>query len=211
MSCPYKKSVANNELANQELLNVDKNPKYYKPTDEDIKSGVYERSPCPALNILANHGYINRDGKDIDRKSLVDASNKVFGVPYFITNSFVASVQFVFGLGSKFDLSDISRKDWLEHDGSLFHDDYTKDSYWKPNSRLVEDLINLSNDNKGDDKNKITPANIATHRTKRLETCNLGWFHSMVSGIEAHLLSNYLNKSGSVDDLKTLIIEERLP
>lgn len=28
---------------------------------------------CPALNTLANHGYINHNGSDIERQSIIDA------------------------------------------------------------------------------------------------------------------------------------------
>lgn len=38
------------------------------------------RSPCPALNTLANHGYINRDGKDIEIKDLMQAGEDVFSL-----------------------------------------------------------------------------------------------------------------------------------
>ena len=31
------------------------------------------RSPCPALNSLANHGIINHDGKDLEVPALVKA------------------------------------------------------------------------------------------------------------------------------------------
>ena len=52
---------------------------YEKPIDDIIK-GTYERLTCTALNILANHGYTNRNGKNIDRSSVVDGLYKVFGV-----------------------------------------------------------------------------------------------------------------------------------
>jgi hypothetical protein len=40
------------------------------------------RSPCPALNTLANHGYLPRDGHAITFKKLVDSLTKVFGLSY---------------------------------------------------------------------------------------------------------------------------------
>jgi len=36
------------------------------------------RSPCPALNTLANHGYIPRDGKGVTRQHFIDGLNTVF-------------------------------------------------------------------------------------------------------------------------------------
>lgn len=37
------------------------------PTSGDV------RSPCPCLNTLANHGYLNRNGMNISRQELSDA------------------------------------------------------------------------------------------------------------------------------------------
>ena len=52
---------------------------YWKPP-VDQTSGVYQspklyhRSPCPALNVLANHGLINRDGKGLSVYGVASAA-----------------------------------------------------------------------------------------------------------------------------------------
>ena len=52
---------------------------YWKPP-ADQTSGVYQspkqyhRSPCPALNVLANHGLINRDGKGLSVYGVASAA-----------------------------------------------------------------------------------------------------------------------------------------
>jgi len=38
------------------------------------------RSPCPAINTLANHGFINRDGKNINVLDLAAALEEVYNV-----------------------------------------------------------------------------------------------------------------------------------
>ncbi|KAF9265085.1 Cloroperoxidase [Marasmius fiardii PR-910] len=40
------------------------------------------RSPCPALNALANHGYLPRSGKDIELRALLVALMTVYNVSY---------------------------------------------------------------------------------------------------------------------------------
>lgn len=45
---------------------------------DDVEGSV--RSPCPALNTLANHGFINRDGKNVDIEDLANALELVFRV-----------------------------------------------------------------------------------------------------------------------------------
>lgn len=53
--------------------------KYLKP----IKG--QSRSPCPALNTLANHGYLPREGKSITQEMLVDGLHSAFNVdPKFV-------------------------------------------------------------------------------------------------------------------------------
>ncbi|CAG8958408.1 hypothetical protein HYFRA_00011085 [Hymenoscyphus fraxineus] len=49
----------------------DPNP-YIKPSSTDT------RSACPGLNILANHGYINRNGTDITKESAIQAQMLAF-------------------------------------------------------------------------------------------------------------------------------------
>lgn len=69
---------------------------YYKPSDSEIENGTYERSACPALNILANYKYINNNGKNINRKSVVDGMYKAFGVEKYITTFLVIMAQLIF-------------------------------------------------------------------------------------------------------------------
>ncbi|EEB88281.1 hypothetical protein MPER_13964, partial [Moniliophthora perniciosa FA553] len=40
------------------------------------------RSPCPALNALANHGYLPRTGKDISLSQLTHAITTVYNMSY---------------------------------------------------------------------------------------------------------------------------------
>ncbi|KAK8104530.1 uncharacterized protein PG998_011563 [Apiospora kogelbergensis] len=39
------------------------------------------RSPCPGLNILANHGYLPRDGRNINKTILSQAATEAYGFP----------------------------------------------------------------------------------------------------------------------------------
>jgi hypothetical protein len=38
------------------------------------------RGPCPGLNTLANHGFINRNGSDIDPRDLINAIKDAYNV-----------------------------------------------------------------------------------------------------------------------------------
>ncbi|RDB23900.1 hypothetical protein Hypma_009266, partial [Hypsizygus marmoreus] len=59
------------------------------PTPQSPESYKYlppspdaSRSPCPALNALANHGYIPRDGKDISFLTMLCAVKHVYNLSY---------------------------------------------------------------------------------------------------------------------------------
>ncbi len=38
------------------------------------------RSPCPGLNALANHGYINRNGRNIKGEDIISAASAVYNI-----------------------------------------------------------------------------------------------------------------------------------
>ena len=47
---------------------------YQRPGPNDA------RSPCPGLNALANHGFINRDGRNIRGDDLINAALQAYNV-----------------------------------------------------------------------------------------------------------------------------------
>lgn len=54
---------------------------------ENICRGKPERSPCPYLNTLANHGFLPRDGFNITREQTNNAFDIVFNVDPAVTDS----------------------------------------------------------------------------------------------------------------------------
>lgn len=81
-------------------------------------NGYYRRSSCPAVNILANRGYINRSGRNITYEEIAQASRDVWNFgddnvgrnpPFlgiFRANAFVLDVQALLTLARSF---------WLLH------------------------------------------------------------------------------------------------
>jgi hypothetical protein len=77
------------------------------------------------LNALANHGFLPRDGLNIDQDQVVVAFNKSIN---FIADSLVGIVQTALttsttGNSSTFNLADTAEHDVIEHDGSLSRND----------------------------------------------------------------------------------------
>ncbi|KAI0774143.1 Cloroperoxidase [Fomes fomentarius] len=85
------------------------------------------RSPCPALNALANHGYLPHDGRNLTVSQLVSALRHVYGIslPLALLLSLggVAKCGHWDGLHMTADLHDLAKHNAVEHDGSLVHKD----------------------------------------------------------------------------------------
>ncbi|KAM0247557.1 hypothetical protein ACHAP5_004007 [Fusarium lateritium] len=80
------------------------------------------RGPCPGLNTLANHGYIPRDGKNIDLKILEDGMLAGYNIePMDALILFTQAIRTSpkYPLTRSFDLADLGRHNILEHDISL--------------------------------------------------------------------------------------------
>ena len=56
------------------------NPKthYYEPHHNNEKNGTYKRASCPALNTLANRGYIPRTGRNVRYEDMAQGMRDVF-------------------------------------------------------------------------------------------------------------------------------------
>ena len=59
-------------------LPIDEKFHYYEPHHNNDEHGKYKRSPCPAVNVLANRGFIPRSGKHVSYPELAQASRDVF-------------------------------------------------------------------------------------------------------------------------------------
>ncbi|KAF4602768.1 hypothetical protein EYR40_005985 [Pleurotus pulmonarius] len=84
------------------------------------------RSPCPALNTMANHGYINRSGKNLTAAALTSALQKCYNLslPLAIVLSYGGFIllhryNFLRGI----DLKEVGKHGYVEHDASLVHRD----------------------------------------------------------------------------------------
>ncbi|KAF8581413.1 Cloroperoxidase [Ramaria rubella] len=85
----------------------------------------HSRGPCPALNTLANHGYLHRDGHKITRKDLLAALRR----PDTYNLSLPLAMVLVYGgflmlhdpWKRAISLHDLARHNCVEHDASMVH------------------------------------------------------------------------------------------
>ncbi|KAL7921470.1 Cloroperoxidase [Trichoderma austrokoningii] len=96
---------------------------------EWIPAGPHDsRSPCPGINVLANHGYLPRSGKNIDLPTL---QNAVAAAYNYAPNTFDDVFEQVQALKlsttgniSTFNLVDVAKHGYMEFDGSLSRNDF---------------------------------------------------------------------------------------
>jgi hypothetical protein len=103
-----------------------------------------KRSPCPALNTLANHGYLNRNGQKITAKAMQDAMTLVYNlspaVGALLAN---AAVKGLSPNGTSIDLDRLQQHGFIEHDASLVHQDSALAPNWIVDKTLLFKFISM--------------------------------------------------------------------
>ncbi|PCH41167.1 hypothetical protein WOLCODRAFT_131742 [Wolfiporia cocos MD-104 SS10] len=106
------------------------------------------RSPCPALNALANHGHLPRDGRDLTIPQLVHALTSVYNLSTPLAT--MLSVTGVLTCGNRWKLTvnlhDLAKHDVIEHNGSLVHADAASGHEYAPvaiDHNLVDQLMSI--------------------------------------------------------------------
>ncbi|GMF09858.1 unnamed protein product [Phytophthora lilii] len=188
---------------------------YYKPYENE-GSGVpnttaeFHRSPCPALNALANHGYIPRNGQNIGKGVLKAAVMNIFNMANDTATTQVSQVPEVFSLDF------LSKHNAPEHDASLVHTDaYFGHDPMLVNVTLAEDLLARSND-----KGKIDTTAVAHVRKDRAtlcETsnpeCTFGDNEKKKAFLQASLLLLGLGEGDVISKhhARSFLVEEKIP
>ncbi|KZT13297.1 Cloroperoxidase [Laetiporus sulphureus 93-53] len=107
------------------------------------------RSPCPALNALANHGFLPHDGRNITRKDYVHALREGYSLSLPLAMLLTYGGHIVLEQYSVLTLSDLARHNFIEHDASLGHYDAIGTEEYAPikaSAQLIRELIAESSD-----------------------------------------------------------------
>jgi hypothetical protein len=147
------------------------------------------RSPCPMLNLLANHGFLPRDGRHISKAQLYDALVLV-GAPPTITYGFLTTVVYHmyhrvapdapfwtnFVAAPTIDLDMLAIHNLIEHDVSLTRLDSALDDTAIPQADLVRRMHQwtLLHDGQLDMQ--------AEHDLRKIR-----WYESTLSNPKSHL------------------------
>jgi hypothetical protein len=185
-------------------------PKYIPPTATD------SRCSCPALNALANHGILPRDGRNITFKQL----NQIVRENYNFAPTFCWYVPNVIAgiLGRDyetgvFDLSDIDVHNGIEHDASFTrHDSHLVPDQSTPAPDLIEELLASGTGENG----CLTQKDLARFSGKRRVQArrtngqySMSFSHKMFGSSNGSTLLTHFG--GDIETLRTFLLQERLP
>ncbi|GJE89442.1 peroxidase family 2 protein [Phanerochaete sordida] len=122
------------------------------------------RSPCPAVNTLANHGYLPRDGKGITADMAVAALMACYHISKPLAWALAHGTVSRLGQGKTFELHDLAAHNVVEHDASLCHADANGAKYAPTHvdAELLKDFFAASTDGR-----MMTPEDIARVRVRR--------------------------------------------
>lgn len=177
-----------------------------------------QRSPCPALNSLANGGDIPRSGI-ATRAQLVSAMVNRLGVSTALADKLAKAALEQFGKpgeGSEpvLHLQDLCQHGKLEHDASLTRQDAHAGDNAKVDPALIEQLLSLSKNGQ-----TLTLDDLATAHQVRMQQSAQGGHQvpskaGFVGTVEASLLYNVLSRGPqgiSLADAREFLLHERVP
>ncbi|KAG8844924.1 hypothetical protein FRB91_002217 [Serendipita sp. 411] len=181
------------------------------------------RSPCPALNALANHNHLPHNGRNIGFLQLVSALRGVYGVSLPLATVLTAGGVILCGHGFKLDLDALCRHNAIEHDASMVHRDVAETGGGnlasnKPDQDLIRAIIDSSNGH------NVTLENLILAKARREQQAHIdgtpghgyskGYLSTISHGepvLAAELISRPGGQGIPVEWFKTWFGEERLP
>jgi len=176
------------------------------------------RSPCPALNTLANHGYLPRNGRDIRIWDLVKGLTTGYGLSFFLATFLSLGGVGLLSQFRRLSLSDLARHNCIEHDASLAHADVRDADDEYASTRVCEPLLKTLCDEGLAMGDALTLEGVASIRFRREKQCRpLDWVHSEIARGEMAIAIGVLggkdaDKKGlSVNVLHDWLENERLP
>jgi len=189
-------------------------PEYVAPKEGD------SRCSCPVLNAMANHGILPHDGRNISFKELnrvIRATCNFAPTFCFFVPNFAANMLKKKYSKDTFDLAELDLHNGIEHDASLTREDvHFQPNQGTPHLPYVKELLASATgkDKNGDtlltktDLSRISSVRRAEARAKNPEF-SLDLFHKIFGSSNSSTLLTIFG--GRVQDLQSLLVEERIP
>ncbi|CAF1154476.1 unnamed protein product [Didymodactylos carnosus] len=187
--------------------------KYEAPGPND------SRSSCPALNTLANHGYLPRDGNNITPEVLQRAAQEKIGLSWLTAKIIIRQAYKTVGKNGVLSLSDLSyhAPESMEHDGSLSRVDaaLSNNQQGKFNQERFNKLVSFSKDGEFLTTEDVAAARLYFKADSQANNPQYLWNNDAEAAIwtEASILLHILVKRGriSIEDAKLFFEEETFP
>lgn len=190
---------------------------YFRPSNGEFSgfpgtNATYRRAPCPALNALANHGVLPRDGQNITKAVLREAIMGVYNLDNDAAQTLLNLVP------DNFSLDFLGAHNVVEHDASLVHRDLTfGQDPAEVDIALAADLMAHA-----DASGNFGPKELAAVRKARLvnsATTNtqlvFGATQQTLAYTEAAIFllgfGGKHNETVSADVVRSFVFEERIP
>ncbi|KIJ64346.1 hypothetical protein HYDPIDRAFT_90678 [Hydnomerulius pinastri MD-312] len=173
-----------------------------------------KRSPCPALNALANHGYLPHDGKNIGIWQLIQAVRSVYNLSFPLAALLALTGILFCGHAMRLDLDALALHNKIEHDASIVHADALEGHSKAPipvDPDLLHSFLSHANPHKGMSLGCL--AQVRVDREAGLAS-PLDHLHSEIGTGEAALCWLLLKEDNGQIPLSTLSQwygEERIP
>ncbi|KAF9011785.1 Chloroperoxidase [Cyathus striatus] len=189
-------------------------PKYIAPGEGD------SRCACPALNAMANHGIIPRDGRNLSFREVNDHIRDTYNIaPSFcmLLLAYAANVINKNYWTDRFDLAEVSRHNGIEHDASLTRDDTAQENdQSKPDASLVHDMLNMASGVDEVGRSVIRVSDLSKYTAQRRKEAkardprySLALVHDLFSIANTAFFTTMF--AGNVSDLEAFLAEERIP
>ncbi|MCJ1288727.1 hypothetical protein MMC34_000256 [Xylographa carneopallida] len=204
-------------------LPIDERVNWFEQAHNGSRDGYYKRSSCPAINMLANRGYIHRSGRNITYESLAQAVRDVYN---FGDDNIMVVLDPTFeahGWPSYIDL-DFFNDDAVQNNincpAAPTRNDRDIGENVNINTTLLESLLNSSKDGATLSLEDLAEHHHLRHNQSVLENPNFrfGSHHAICSLAQYTNLVGVLGRQGKyglstlyVEDLRHFYLNEDLP
>eukprot|EP00834_Sanchytrium_tribonematis_P005625 NODE_353_length_8928_cov_0.455204.p5 type:complete len:226 gc:universal NODE_353_length_8928_cov_0.455204:6184-6861(+) len=185
---------------------------YMAPKPTDV------RGPCPFLNLLSNHGILNRSGRDLDLVKIKEAVVQEANVDGFLIDQVLNVVKPYAAVSEEgvetIDWSVLGKHDILEFDVSLTREDAAEGDPINLSKALYDQLVEFAEDG------YLTLDGIIKARNKRLNQSRMrdGFVELSTTAKTAHfansvLIAGTLGRDYKIklEHLEIFLLEERFP
>ncbi|KAG9307986.1 Chloroperoxidase [Chiua virens] len=189
-------------------------PEYRPPHEGD------SRCSCPALNAMANHGILARSGRGIKFTDLTTQIRTTYNfgasfcsfVPHYAANMLNKNYH-----GDTFDLEELDLHNGIEHDASLTRlDTAIERNQSAKHVPFIEELLSFATGKDTEGKALLTKRDMSRIMGKRRAEAkatnkdySTSLFHKIFGSSNSSTMLTIFG--GRVDDLRVVLLEERLP